>query len=68
MEYQVQMHEQAVKLVEKTSSSADNPQLKQQLSQVEHDLREDQTKAKSIKARSSRKTDSRLVSRLRSRP
>ena len=48
MAYQVQMHEQAVSLVEKTSSSADNPQLKQQLGQTVHDLREHLTKAKSI--------------------
>jgi len=48
MESQVKMHEQAVSLVEKTSASADNPQLKQQLSQVVHDLRDHLTKAKSI--------------------
>lgn len=48
MEYQVKMHEEAVSLVEKTSASADNPQLKQQLSQVVHDLRDHLTKAKSI--------------------
>ncbi len=46
--YQVAMHEQAVSLVEKTSSSADNPQLKQRLSLVVHDLRDHLAKAKSI--------------------
>lgn len=51
MEYQVKMHEQAVSLVEKTSASADNPQLKQQLSQTVHDLRDHLEKAKSIQGR-----------------
>jgi putative membrane protein len=50
MEYQVKMHEEAVSLVEKTSSSADNPQLRQQLGQVVHDLRDHLTKAKSIQS------------------
>jgi putative membrane protein len=48
MEYQVKMHEEAVTLAEKTSTSADNPQLKQQLSQVVNDLRNHLSKAKSI--------------------
>jgi predicted outer membrane protein len=51
MEYQIKMHEEAVSLVEKTSASADNPQLKQQLSQVVHDLRDHLTKANPFKAR-----------------
>ena len=50
MEYQVKMHEEAVSLVEKTSSSADNPQLRQQLGQVVHDFRDHLTKAKSIQS------------------
>ncbi|MGC3976688.1 MAG: DUF4142 domain-containing protein [Nitrospira sp.] len=48
--YQVVMHDEAVSLVEKTSRSADNPQLQRQLSQMVPDLREHLDKAKRLQS------------------
>lgn len=46
--YQVAMHDEAVSLVEKTSRSADSPQLQRQLSQMVPDLRQHLDQAKRL--------------------
>lgn len=48
IDYQVQMHEQAVSLVEKTADSADNARLKQHLMSMRPDLQSHLAEAKAI--------------------
>ena len=48
LEYQVKMHEQAIKLVDSASTSAEHPALKQHLTKALPDLRNHLAKAKTI--------------------
>jgi putative membrane protein len=48
IEYQIKMHEQAIKLVEDTAESADNAQLKRHLMQAKPDLQSHLSAAKTL--------------------